>query len=159
MTLRDPSSAIRVRLAIASDIDVLVELMEEFYAEAAFPLSREWATAAFSDLIADPTRGAVWLVDVEGQVAGHIVLSVRFTMEFGGLIAYIDDLFVRPAYRRRGAARAGLDVLVAESRRRGCRSLLVEVGPDNAAALALYGSIGLTPRADERQELRVVLTD
>ena len=100
--------------------------------------------------------GAVWIVESDGTAAGHVVLTTRFAMEFGGLIGYIDDLFVRPGYRRRGAARVALDALVAECQRRGCRSLIVEVGPDNAGAIALYRRVGLRLRADARQTMEIV---
>lgn len=131
--------------------------MREFYAESSYPLDEEWAADAFATLIAEPSRGAVWLMEQHGALAGHVVLSVRHAMEFGGLSAYIDDLFVRPAYRRQGAARAGVDALVAECRHRGCRSIQVEVGPDNRAANALYRSYGLAEGTDQRQYLRVAL--
>jgi ribosomal protein S18 acetylase RimI-like enzyme len=152
-----PTLAVRARPAAATDIQALVELMREFYAEASYPLDREWAARAFSDLIADPARGAVWLVEVDGAPAGHVVLSVRFAMEFGGLIGYVVDLFVRPAFRRRGAARAGLDALVAECRRRGCRAIEVEADPDNRPASALYRAYGFAAAADGRRHLRVAL--
>lgn len=131
--------------------------MREFYAEASFPLDRAWAAGAFRALLADPSRGAVWIVERDGQPIGHAVLSVRFAMEFGGLSAYIDDLFVRAEHRRIGAARAGLDALVEECRRRNCRSIHVEVAPDNHAALALYRRYGLAPGDDERVQLKLAM--
>ena len=131
--------------------------MREFYAESSFPLDREWAERAFTRLMVEPSLGAVWIIECDGAPVGHVVLSVRFAMEFGGLIAYIDDLFVRPRHRRKGAARAGLDALLAECRHRGCRSLHVEVAPDNHAAVALYRRYGLAPLGDQRQQLRVEL--
>jgi ribosomal protein S18 acetylase RimI-like enzyme len=148
---------VEVRLATRADIPQLVELMREFYAESSFPLDREWARRAFAGLIEEPSRGAVWIIESQGAPVGHAVLSVRFAMEFGGLSGYIDDLFVRPAHRRKGAASAGLDALIAECRRRGCRSIHVEVGLHNHAANALYRRYGLVPGDDERQALRVVL--
>ena len=146
-----------VRLATQADVADLVALMREFYEESPFPLDEHWAARSFASLLAEPSRGAVWLMEEDGVPVGHAVLSVRHAMEFGGLSAYIDDLFVRPAYRRRGAARAGLDALVAECRRRDCRAIEVEVGPDNRAAIALYRSYGLAPGTDQRQHLRVAL--
>jgi ribosomal protein S18 acetylase RimI-like enzyme len=151
-------TVISVRRATSSDIGTLVELMHAFYAESAFPLDRAWAAGAFAQLLADPSRGAVWILAVHGTPVGHVVLSVRFAMEFGGLSAYIDDLFVQPAYRRRGVARAGLEALIAESSHRGCRSLHVEVDPKNLAAIALYREFGLRPGTDERLELKAALT-
>ena len=137
---------VTVRLATQADVANLVALMREFYAESPFPLEEEWAARSFASLLAEPSRGAVWLMEQDGVRVGHVVLSVRHAMEFGGLSAYIDDLFVRPAYRRRGAARAGLDALVAECRRRDCRAIEVEVAPDNRAAIALYRSVRVGSR-------------
>jgi GNAT superfamily N-acetyltransferase len=146
-----------VQLASLSDVQSLVELMHEFYAESSFTLDRTWAASSFTDLIAHPSLGGVWLIRVDGHVAGHVVLTVRYTMEFGGLSAYIDDLFVRALYRRRGAATAALDALLDECKRRGCLSLHVEVGHDNVAANALYSRYGLSPATDGRQLLSVAL--
>jgi ribosomal protein S18 acetylase RimI-like enzyme len=148
---------IAVRQATAADLPRLLALMAEFYAESCYPLDREWAAQAFGGLLNDPSRGAVWLLEEDGVPAGHVVLSVRFAMEFGGLLAYIDDLFVKPAVRRHGLARAGLDVLLEECRRRECRAIHVEVAPDNVAANALYRSYGLAPGKDERLQLTAVL--
>src|SRR5512138_1663164 len=111
--------SVGVRLATRPDIPRLVELMREFYAESSFPLDRDWAGRAFAGLIDEPRHGAVWIIECGGQPVGHVVLSVRFAMEFGGLSGYIDDLFVRPGHRRQGAASAGLDALMAECRHRG----------------------------------------
>lgn len=144
------------RMAKHSDIPRLVELMHEFYEESSFPLDRDWSARSFEALIAEPTYGAVWLIEQGDVPVGHVVLCVRFAMEFGGLSGYIDDLFVRPAYRRNGAARVGLDAVLFECRRRTCRSIHVEVGADNHAANALYRQYGLVLGDDERQALRLV---
>ena len=144
------------RRAEHSDIPQLVELMRAFYAESSFRLDRDGARRAFECLIAEPVHGAVWLIECDGVPVGHIVLSLRFTMEFGGLSGYIDDLFVRPTHRRRGAARAGLEALFAECHRRGCRSIHVEVSSDNEAANVLYRRYGLVLGDDARRTLRVV---
>lgn len=145
------------RLAGPADIPRLVDLMDEFYRESAFVLDRAWAAEAFDHLLAHPVHGAAWLIEQNGRAIGHVVLSVRFAMEFGGLSAYIDDLFVQPGSRRQGAASTGLDALLAECRRRGCRSLHVEVAADNPPARALYRRHGLVPGTDNRLMLNRVL--
>lgn len=141
---------VEVREATFADIPALVGLMAEFYAEASFTLDRPWAAAAFGALLEAPASGTAWLGLVDGSVAGHVVLTVRFTMEHGGPSGWIDDLFVRPAWRRHGVARTLVDALVADARRRGCRSLHVEVGADNVPARALYARYGLEPGHDRR---------
>jgi ribosomal protein S18 acetylase RimI-like enzyme len=148
---------VSARPASLPDIPQLVELMREFYAESSFPLDQAWAERAFENLIREPLYGAVWLIESDGEAIGHVVLSVLFAMEFGGLSGFIDDLFVCPTHRRRGAASAALDALLTECRRRGCRAVQVEVGADNDAAQALYRRYGLLLGDDQRHTLRVVL--
>lgn len=145
------------RHATLDDIPILVDLMQEFYAEAAYPLDRQWAANSFSALLRDDSLGAVWIIFHDGEPAGHVVLTIRFSMEYGGLDAFIDDLFIRPAYRRRGLGRAALKALFDECERRRVLALHVEVGQDNIAAKALYQSYGLEPGSDSRQMLTVRL--
>lgn len=70
--------------------------------------------------------------------AGYIVLTLSFSMEYGGLQGFVDDLFVREPYRGRGLATAALEEV-----RRTCeilcvRALHVEVGPANDTARGVY---------------------
>jgi GNAT superfamily N-acetyltransferase len=135
--------SIRVREAEAGDIPLLVTLMTEFYAESDYPLPAENAARAFGALLASPALGRVFLAECDGEAAGHGVLTFAFSMEYGGLRAFVDDLFVRPAQRGKGAGSA----LVAAMRRTcatlGVRALLVEAGPDNDRALHVYRKSGL----------------
>ena len=54
----------------------------------------------------------------------------------------IKRMFVRPAFRGRGIARAILAALHAEARRRGYRSAVLETGQRQPEAIALYESEG-----------------
>ncbi len=151
---------ISARVATLTDIPALVEMMREFYAEANYALDAIWATEAFSTVLRDSSRGIAWIVSEGNESVGYIVLTFRLSMEFGGSDAFIDDLFVCPKYRRRGAGRVALEAAFDECRRRGVLAIHVETGEDNVAAKALYGSFGLedrkrlllTARLTERRE-------
>ena len=143
-------STIVVKRATQSDVGTLVELMREFYAEANYPLEQEWAESAFSQLIVRPELGCVWLAECDDAAAGHAVLTLRYTMEHGALSGHVDDLFVKPEFRRRRIACALLSELFDECRRRGCKSIYVEVGDRNVAAIELYRRFGLEPFRDGR---------
>jgi len=148
---------VKPRTATLDDVPLLVEMMQEFYAEASYPLDRQWATDAFSTLLRDDARGAVWIVFDGAEAAGYVVLTVRFSMEYGGLDAFVDDLFIRPRHRRKGLGRAALRALFEECDRRNVLAVHVEVGRGNAAANALYEAFGLGLRDDDRQVLTVRL--
>ena len=132
----------QAKAAGPGDVAALAALMMDFYAEASFSLPKEAAERTFTSLLSTPEAGQVWLLESDGQPAGFVVLTVAFSMEFGGLRGFVDDLFVSQSFRRRGLAALALATLRAEAVRRGVRALLVETGPDNAEALSVYGRAG-----------------
>jgi ribosomal protein S18 acetylase RimI-like enzyme len=146
-----PATQYAARPATHADIATLVDLMAAFHAESRHPLDREQAARSFAALLAHPDRGAAWLVRDGGSVAGHVVLTLRHSMEHGGIEGQIDDLFIVPEHRRGGAATAALGAVIAQCRQRGVLALQVEVGPENAAGHALYSRFGLALRTGERQ--------
>jgi GNAT superfamily N-acetyltransferase len=116
--------------------------MIDFYAEAGFTLARAAAENTFRALLAAPDLGRVWLLESDREPAGFVVLTVAFSMEYGGLRGFVDDFFVSRPYRRRGLGASALQAVKDECLRRGVRALLVETGPDNASALGVYRRAG-----------------
>ena len=143
-------SKLTIREATEADVTALVGLMQEFYAESAFALDREWAAAAFHRLLATREQGRIWIALADQVPVGHAVLSLRFTMEYGGLSGYVDDLFVKPEFRRRGCGRMLISQLRDHCQFVGCKSLQVEVGAANSVALELYEQFGLRVVRDGR---------
>lgn len=134
--------ALQIRPARQADIPTLVRLMSAFYAESDFPLPVAPATAAFQALLADPRHGGAWLAELDGVPVGHVVLTLCFSMEYGGLRGFIDDLYVEPTARGQGTGAALLAAARAGAVDRGVRALHVEVGPENQTARRLYARAG-----------------
>jgi GNAT superfamily N-acetyltransferase len=131
-----------VRLATLTDIDALVRLRRQFYAEGNRSLSEHAASRAFEALLDDSRLGQVWMIEDDGHAAGFVVLTVSYSMEYGGLRGFVEDFYVAPQYRRRGLGHAALEEVKRACRRRGVRVLVVETGPDNNAAMSAYRSVG-----------------
>lgn len=131
-----------IRPAGGPDVPALVALMTAFYAEAGYPLPPAPAGRAFHALLDDARLGGVWLAEVDGEAVGHLVLTLGFSMEYGGLRGFVDDLYVRPAARGRGIGAALLAAARTACDARGVRALHVEVGPGNATARRLYARAG-----------------
>lgn len=138
-----------------ADIPALVELMGEFHAESSHALDRQWAAASFAQLLRDEARGAVWIARHGTEPAGHVVLVLRHSMEFGGLAGVIDDLFVRPQFRRQGVGSALLSALFDACRKLHVAAVHVEIDPGNVAASTLYQAFGLRGHGAERRTLTV----
>jgi ribosomal protein S18 acetylase RimI-like enzyme len=92
----------------------------------------------------DHPDAEIFVAELEGAIAGAVSLWVRPRLNWTTPEAWIPDLYVDPAFRRRGAARALLDACVAAARERGCHRLVLESGHERAEAHLLYESYGFT---------------
>jgi ribosomal protein S18 acetylase RimI-like enzyme len=146
-----------LRAATPGDCPLLVALMSEFYAESGYPLNWRRAEAAFSELLADQGLGQVWLIQAAPGPVGYVVLTLGYSMEYGGRDAFVDDLFIRPSFRRRGLGKLALAKVRAACEEQGVRALHLEVGRDNAAAQSLYHRVGFVDT--DRQLLTLKLAD
>ena len=131
-----------MRSASVADIQQLVELMAEFYAESGYTLNRAHAAEAFATLLGDDRLGRVWFIQSESTDVGYMVLTIKYAMEYGGLTACIDDLFVRAPFRNRGLATAAIAELHAFCISFGVRALSVEVGRESGPAQTVYTRTG-----------------
>jgi ribosomal protein S18 acetylase RimI-like enzyme len=145
----------RVRWATPADRVLLVELMAEFYAESGEPFDTGRSALAFDRILGDEALGRVWLLEVGGEPAGYVVMTLGFSMEYSGRDAFVDDLFIRASYRRRGLGREAMDAVMEECRRRGVQALHLEVDRQNLAAKELYRQLGFKDK--ERQLLTAEL--
>ena len=146
-----------MRKASQKDIPRLVALMAEFYTEGGYALNRRRAAETFAALLADDGLGHVWIIEADSQDVGHVVVTLCFSMEYGGLIAFVDDLFVQASFRRAGLGTAALTAVRDFCASRGVRAMFVETGRDNVAAQAVYRRTGFVDT--DRQLLALKLAD
>lgn len=105
-------------------------------------MQESW-THAWEDLRAHIGDGLAFVgEDAKGELTGFVFATVE--REHPDL-CQITDLYVVPAARRAGVARALLRALVGEVERRGIGNLGLEVMLDNDVAQTLYRRLGFTP--------------
>ncbi len=133
-----------MRVATRGDLDTLLGLMGDFYAESGYVLDRPRAAEAFAHLLGDPRLGRVWIVEQGGRDVGYLVLTFVFGMEYGGLMAVVDDFYIRPAWRNAGVGTAALAAVRESCAGLGVRAVSVEVGRENAVARSVYRRAGFS---------------
>jgi ribosomal protein S18 acetylase RimI-like enzyme len=79
---------------------------------------------------------------VQETIAGYVVLTLGFSFEFRGHDAFIDELYIEPAYRRRGYGREAVRFLEEQARKMGANALHLEVDYGNDPAMELYRRSG-----------------
>lgn len=134
------------RLAAPVNAQVVLELMREFYVADEVPFDVTVAGRSLQELFGNPALGRAWLIEVGGAVAGYIIVTFCFSLEFGGRCALIDELYVRPAFQRRGIASAALAFVEQEARAAGARALHLEVRLENERARRVYDQAGFEVR-------------
>lgn len=102
---------------------------------------REMATLA-----ADPARHVQFLArDEHGVAVGLLEATLRTDYVNGtssSPVAFLEGIYVEPAHRRRGHAKALVGALLGWARRRGCRELASDALADNVASHAFHRAIG-----------------
>jgi ribosomal protein S18 acetylase RimI-like enzyme len=145
------------RLALPADHEIVLRLMEKFYREERLLFDPLLAPAALAQLLRDSALGEVWLLSVEDQLAGYLVLVHSFILEFGGRQMWIDELYLEPAFRGHGAGRQALRLVEESCRARGVRAIRLEVDRTNPRALHLYQGSGF--QLHDRSTMTRIITN
>ncbi len=124
-------------------------MVKDFWVFEQIGFSSEKALQVWQKAWAQPDFVRGWLLEFESQVAGYVVLTFGFSLEYGGLDAYVDELFVKPEFRGRGFASQALGFLTLECQKLNVVALHLEVGADNHTAKSLYAKMGFKSTARE----------
>lgn len=140
-----------IRPATAADVPVILELIREL---AAYEKEPDAAVATADDLLRDgfgpQPYFQVLLAEIEEvDIAGPEVVPVGFAFYFytystwtGKPTLYLEDLFVRPAYRGLGLGKALLAELAQIALEKNCGRMQWQVLDWNTPAIDFYTSIG-----------------
>jgi ribosomal protein S18 acetylase RimI-like enzyme len=133
-----------VRSAVAEDVPVLLPLMRgycEFY--EASPTDEGLDEMAHA-LIALPDDQGMLLAaeDESGGVIGFAAIGWKWSSLRGARIAVLEDLFVAPEARGRGAADALIREGASRARDHGAPVMTWLTAPDNNRAQAVYDRLG-----------------
>jgi ribosomal protein S18 acetylase RimI-like enzyme len=134
------------RSATFADAEAILGLMREYYADEGYPFAETDARRALVELVGAPMLGRVWIADGADAAAAYVVLTFGFSLEYGGRDAFLDDMYVAPAYRRQGFGTSALALVEAACRDLGVRALHLEVERHKGAAQVLYRGFGFVDR-------------
>ncbi len=132
--------------ADAAAITGMIHALAEFERAAAQCTVTE--TQISAALFADSPTVHGHVAEVDGEIAAMALWFVNFSTWDGVAGIYLEDLFVRPGFRRRGLARALLAALARECLDNGYTRLSWAVLNWNVDAIALYDGVGAAPQRE-----------
>jgi GNAT superfamily N-acetyltransferase len=125
-----------------SDIEVLVSMMEAFYAIDHYPIDTEKSRKLFAQFIDEPQLGKAWLILNDEKPIGYVILTFVFNFEYGGKIAFVDELYLSESARGQGIGKACIEFVKQQAEQLSLKLLYLEVEDHNSNSQKLYLSTG-----------------
>jgi GNAT superfamily N-acetyltransferase len=134
-----------VRDARADDCRHLVEFNARMAEETEhLKLDNAVLTAGVRNGLADPAKARYFVAELDGAVAGSLMITHEWSDWRNGDIWWIQSVYVRPEFRRRGVFRALYAHVRALATKSGVVGLRLYVETQNKNAQQTYSDLGMT---------------
>ena len=122
----------------AEEIGPAAALFAMQLAEHNVQRSPEELVSALTTLLAEPEHGFVLLALAEENPIGAAYAARILSLEHGGWIGWLDELYVVPPWRNRGVGSALLAATIAGATGRGWGALDLELDSNHQRVVPLY---------------------
>ena len=131
--------------ALLADAEQVLELVEKYYQFDHIEFDAAVIRGGLKTLLRNQSLGRVWLIHLQNQLVGYVVVTFGFDYEFGGRTALITDLYLEPEFRGRGLGRKTLRHVEGFCRKSRITGLELQVERKNRRAARLYRDFGFQP--------------
>lgn len=112
------------------------------------PLKHPYSENEYLNIVEDEKRIAIATVDETDNIMGFGIATLK---DRSGVIddlktAYINDIFVRKEYRRKGIGKIIFEQLEVKAKEHGAKRVDLMVWGFNETAFELYKSLGMKPQ-------------
>lgn len=135
-----------LHLATIDDLEKLLPLVADFHEGQQIEQSPDQCRDALSPLLRGEPYGAIYLIGPTVAPVGYVVITFGWSVEFGGLDAFIDELYIRPGVRGRGMGTDVLTALPNALSQAGVQAVHLEVDRADDKAQRLYMRSGFDRR-------------
>ncbi|SHI37243.1 hypothetical protein SAMN04488012_101168 [Palleronia salina] len=141
----------KLRLAAPEDAAKLDRLMAACHDETGYAMDEDARSAALEPLLAGDVPGAAYLIGPPSSPVGYVLLRFGYSVAQGGMVADIDEIYIRPPVRNRAMASEAVNSLARNLRNLGIARLTARL--DDAAPDALFRRLLFKGRSEQRLDL------
>jgi GNAT superfamily N-acetyltransferase len=139
----DPGAVtLRIRRAVAADVPVLAQMIEELNADQREPLGHVTTAAVARDGFGERPEFEALLAELDGAPIGYALYHPSWSTEVGEKGFYLYDLYVREAARGHGVGRALLAATAVRAKEDGRTFLWWSSKDWNRKAQDFYRRLG-----------------
>ena len=132
-----------IRKMTEKDREIYIRMAEEFYDSDAVlhHIPHENFEKTADEALRSDAYAEIYLLEYEGETAGYGLTARTFSQEAGGQVLWIEELYIREAFRSRGLGREFFSYIEEKNRGQIAR-LRLEVEEENIRAISLYERLG-----------------
>lgn len=121
------------------DRAIFLQMVNDFYNSDAvlhsIPMSNIEKT--FKEVMSNSPFTKAYIIEEKEQIAGYGLLSLTYSNEVGGMVVWIEELYIQKEFRGLGLGSIFLD-FVKEKYGKQAKRLRLELEPNNTSAENLY---------------------
>ena len=131
-----------IRKITLADREEYLKMADDFYHSGAAiaPVPKKYMEITFDEMMSSDRYVEGYFFEEDGIVKGFALLAKTFSQEAGGIVIWIEELFVKEEYRNNGLVQKFFEFLY-ETHKDAARFRL-ETEPDNEDAMRLYYRMG-----------------
>ncbi len=125
-----------------ADKETFISMVEAFYASPAVEhsVNSENFNTTFETAMSDNPYLRVLIIESEGKTTGYAVLSFTYSNEAGGMVVWIEEVYIKAKHRGEGL---GSELLAfVEKEYITAKRFRLEVTKSNIGAISLYQKQG-----------------
>lgn len=132
-----------IRKITAKDKDEYLKMTEFFYGSDAVlhPISEDYRLKTFDEILRSDQYADCYFAEENGEVKGYMLLAYTFSQEAGGMVCWIEELFVYEKFRNNGIGKEFFK-FIKENIEPKFKRIRLEVEDYNTNAKRLYSSMG-----------------
>ena len=113
-------------------------MMQDFYAIDNYPIDIETSKKLFHEFISNENLGQCWLIYFDNKIVGYIILTLVFSFEYKGRLAFLDELYIKEKHRGKGIGKLTIEFIKQQASILNVKIIYLEVENHNQNAQKLY---------------------
>ena len=132
-----------IRTITQQDYEEYMTMATEFYNSDAVlhSIPKSHIEKTFTEITTSDRYAEGYIFEYNGLSVGYALIAKTFSQEAGGIVIWIEELYVREEYRSKGMGKAFFDFIDKKTKDTAVR-LRLEVEDENERAIALYEQMG-----------------
>ena len=129
---------LEIKKATLADEAIVLDLLQRQFDEHQIEVEEATLKSAILEELKNEKLGIFLIARKDERSVGFAAIVFTWTLEHGGIVAWLEELYVLPELRNDGIGTQLVDAVIAETTKLGCRAIDLEVEEEHKRAEHLY---------------------